>query len=134
MRFVDSNVFVYHMAQDPRYGNVATSILNRIEDGGQAATSTLVISQVCSYLKWRKRPEIIESFLTFLRSIPNLMKVDTTYLDFAQAQEIRTEHEIDWSSWDDIVIAAQMKRLRIQEIYSNDKDFDAIPGIKRVFK
>ena len=62
------------------------------------------------------------------------MKVDTTYLDFAQAQEIRTEHEIDWSSWDDIVIAAQMKRLRIQEIYSNDKDFDAIPGIKRVFK
>ncbi|MGC8849274.1 MAG: type II toxin-antitoxin system VapC family toxin [Candidatus Bathyarchaeia archaeon] len=94
----------------------------------------MVISQVCSYLKWRKRPEIIESFLTFLRSIPNLMKVDTTYLDFAQAQEIRTEHEIDWSSWDDIVIAAQMKRLRIQEIYSNDKDFDAIPGIKRVFK
>lgn len=35
--------------------------------------------------------------------------------------------------WDDLVITAQMKRLGITEIYSNDKDFDRIPWIKRIF-
>jgi len=33
--------------------------------------------------------------------------------------------------WGDIVIAAQMKRLNIKEIYSNDNDFDKIPWIKK---
>jgi len=27
-----------------------------------------------------------------------------------------------------------MRRLKIDEIYSNDRDFDEIPGIKRIFK
>jgi predicted nucleic acid-binding protein len=35
--------------------------------------------------------------------------------------------------WDDIVIAAQMKRLKMKEIYSNDKDFDNIQWVKRLF-
>jgi predicted nucleic acid-binding protein len=35
--------------------------------------------------------------------------------------------------WDDILIVAQMKRIGINEIYSNDKDFDRIPQIKRIF-
>ena len=35
--------------------------------------------------------------------------------------------------WDEMVIAAQMKRLNINEIYSNYSDFDKIPWIKRTF-
>ena len=35
--------------------------------------------------------------------------------------------------WDDLVIAAQMERLKLGEIYSNDRDFDKIRGLKRVF-
>ena len=35
--------------------------------------------------------------------------------------------------WEDIVIASQMKRLDITEIYSNDEDFDKNPWIKRIF-
>ena len=31
-------------------------------------------------------------------------------------------------------MSSQMKRLNIDEIYSNDMDFDVIPGVKRVFK
>ena len=48
MRFVDSNVFVYHMAEDPRYGDTATEIIERIEE---SATLTLVILQVCGIFK-----------------------------------------------------------------------------------
>ncbi|MBS7650757.1 MAG: type II toxin-antitoxin system VapC family toxin [Candidatus Bathyarchaeia archaeon] len=134
MRFIDSNIFVYHMAEDPRYGEVAATIIKRIEDGEQVATSTLVISQVCGYLKWKGRFSVIPTFLTFLRSIPNLIKVDTTFLDFIQAQTFCVEHGIDWSMWDDLIISMQMKNLRIDEIYSNDIDFDKIPEVKRIFE
>ena len=134
MRFVDANVFVYHMEQDPRRGETATAIIKKIEKGEQAATSTLVISQVCGYLKWKKRPDVIPSFLAFLRSLPNVIKVDTTFTDFVQAQEFCVKHSVDWELWDDLIIAVQMKRLKTDEIYSDDVDFDHIPGIKRIFK
>lgn len=133
MRFLDANIFVYHMAQDPQHGDLATTIIKRIEGGEQVITSTIVISQVCGYLKWKKRPDVIPSFLAFLRSLPNLIKVDTTFTDFVEAQEFSIEHNIDWRLWDDLIIAVQMKRLRIDEIYSSDVDFDTIPGVKRIF-
>ena len=131
MRFVDSNIFVYHMANDPRYGEKATKILEKIEEGELAVTSTLVIVQVCSYLRWKKRTEAIFKFLTLLRSLPSLMKVETTFQDFVYAAEIC--EKVGWDVWDDAVIASQMMRLKISEIYSNDADFDRIPGIKRIF-
>lgn len=134
MRFVDSNVFVYHIAGDPEYGNVASRIIERVEEGEEAATSTLVISQVCGYLKWRRRPDVIPNFLGFLRSLPNLTKIDTIFVDFIEAWDLYIRHNLDWGFWDDLIIAAQMNRLNIHEIYSNDKDFDKIPAIKRVFK
>lgn len=134
MRFVDANIFVYHMAQDPRHRELATAIIERIEKGEQVTTSTLVISQVCGYLKWKKRPDVIPSFLAFLRSLPNLIKIDTTFMDFVQAQEFCIEHSLDWRLWDDLIITAQMTRLKIDEIYSNDVDFDIIPGVKRIFE
>jgi len=134
LRFIDSNVFVYHMAGDPEYGDVASEIIGRVEGGEEAATSTLVISQVCGYLKWRRRDDVIPSFLGFLRSLPNLIKIETAFIDFVQARELCVRHNLNWRFWDDLVVAAQMNRMSISEIYSNDKDFDKIPGVKRIFK
>jgi predicted nucleic acid-binding protein len=134
MRFVDSNVFVYHLAKDPRHGKVATAILKRIEEGEEAATSTLVIAQVCGYLKWKRRSDAIPAFLALLRSLPSLVKVETLYDDFLAAERLCEERELPWSLWDDAVIAAQMERLGLSEIYSNDTDFDHIPGVRRVFE
>ena len=131
MRFIDSNIFIYHMANDPEYGEKASKILEKIENGEEATTSTLVIIQVCSYLRWKQKPEVIPKFLSLLRSLPNLEKVETTFQDLIQASEIC--EKIGWNRWDDAVIAAQMKRLKINEIYSNDADFDKIPSIKRIF-
>jgi predicted nucleic acid-binding protein len=133
LRFVDSNVFIYHMAQDPRYGATATRILERIEEGEEAATSTLVIAQVCSYLRWGKREEVIPIYLGFLRSLPNLVKVDTIFEDLVEAVEMSRKLDLGWRTWDDLVIAAQMARMGVMEIYSNDRDFDEILGVKRIF-
>jgi len=132
LRFIDSDIFVYHMADDPRYGDVATAIIERIEDGEHAATSSLGISQVCGYLKWRGRFNVISTFLIFLRFIPNLIKVDTSFLDFVQAQAYHVEHGADWGMWVDLIIAAQMENLRINEIYSNDTDLTGFQGSKNI--
>ncbi len=132
MRFVDSNVFVYHMAQDPMYGQKASTILKNVERGEEVTTSSLVIAQVCAYLKWKKRMDVIPTFLSFLQSLPSLAKVETSFMDFTDAKTSLRRNS-DWKLWDDLVIAAQMKRLGIREIYTNDRDFDAIPGVTRVF-
>ena len=63
-----------------------------------------------------------------------MAKVGTLYGDFIAAERICEERGVPWSSWDDVVIAAQMARLGIGEIYSNDADFDRIPGVRRVFE
>lgn len=44
LRFIDSNVFVYHLPADPRYGRRATAILQSVEDGEETVTSTLSIA------------------------------------------------------------------------------------------
>jgi predicted nucleic acid-binding protein len=62
--------------------------------------------------------------------LTTLEKVETHMLDFEEARSIQLELKLPWSMWDDIVIAAQMRRLNIKEIYSNDEDFDKIPWSK----
>lgn len=133
MRFVDSNVFVYHLAADPTHGQTAKNLLEKIEAGEKSVTSTLVVTQVCSYLKWKERQNAIPLLLSLLKTLTSLQKIETHVLDFEEARNIQSELNLPWSMWDDIVIAAQMKRLNIKEIYSNDNDFDKIPWIKRVF-
>lgn len=133
MPFVDSNIFVYHLAADPVHGQKAKKILENIQDGEKCATSTLIITQVCSYLKWKKKHEAIPIFLSFLKRLTSLDKVETTVLDFEEARSVQSALKLSWSMWDDIVIAAQMKRLKMKEIYSNDKDFDNIRWVKRLF-
>ncbi len=91
MRFVDSNVFVYHLSSDPAYGERAASILKRVENGEECVTSTLVISQVCGYMKWRKKAEAIPRFIGLLRALPSMTKMETTFADFARAAERHTD-------------------------------------------
>lgn len=133
MRFIDSNVFVYLLADDPVYGRRAEKILQRVENGEESITSTLVISQVCAYLKWRKAYDSIPAFIGLLRSLPPMVKDETTFLDIVSAHTLQERTGISWKHWDDLVIASQMERLGTKEIYSNDKDFDIIPNIRRTF-
>ncbi len=132
MRFLDSNVFVYHLLNDPRNGKRAKEILESIEDGQEAAVPLIAIAQVCSYLKWRKLPDTIPIFLKLLQSLPALNKEETAFLDYISAFSLQEKLHLPWAMWDDLVIASQMQRLGIREIYSFDSDFDKIPIVKRL--
>ena len=133
MRFVDSNIFIYHLAGDERYGETASKIIGRISKGEEVTASTLILSQVIAYLRWKKKTYVIPRFIDYLRSSPTIHKLETGFTDFATAQKLQEEAKVGWEAWDDLIIAAQMLRTGITEIYSNDKDFDTIPKIKRVF-
>ena len=133
VRFIDSNIFIYHLAGDERYGETAGKIIGRISGGEKVAASTLIFSQVLAYLRWKNKTRVIPKFLDYLRSSPTIHKFETTFPDLISARKLQEEAGVKWEIWDDLVIAAQMLRAGISEIYSNDKDFDTLPNIRRVF-
>ncbi len=109
-------------------------ILEDAEEGlYEAYTSTLVISQVLAHLERRRRDKAMQVFLEYLEDAP-ISVVETTLQDFIEAKRLAKLHNLSFPSlWDDLVIASQMLRLSIEEIYSNDSDFDRIPRIRRIF-
>ena len=133
MRFIDSNVFAYHLVGDPRYGRRATAILQSVENGEEAVTSSLIVAQVCGYLRWKKKEKVIPIFLSLVKGLTSLRKVETQFTDFLVATDLQKDLQLSWKAWDDLVISAQMKKLGLNEIYSRDADFDSIPQINRIF-
>jgi len=133
-RFIDSNIFVYVLSADPRFSQKALIILEDAEKGlYEAYTSTLVVSQVLAHLERRRRKEALTLFLKYLEESP-IVVIETTFTDYLEAKRIANTYNLNFTKlWDDLVITAQMKRINVNEIYSNDKDFDEIPGIKRIF-
>jgi predicted nucleic acid-binding protein len=132
-RFVDSNLFIYVMMQDPSFAEKSLQILTGFENGVETGwTSTLALSQVFSHLKKRGKHAVVDKFYGYLGSSP-LNVLETSRDDLTRAQDIKKEQALPWSMWDDLVLAAQMERLELLEIYSNDTDFDKIKGLKRVF-
>jgi len=61
------------------------------------------------------------------------MVIETTFLDFVEAVTKMGEPDLDYKIWDDLIISCQMKRSGIQEIYTNDKDFEKIKWVKPIF-
>lgn len=118
---------------DPTHGGSALQVLTRIEEGKETGwTSTLVLSQVFSHLKNRGRHEAIDRFYDYLQGSP-ISVAETTLEDVIRARKAKEEQAQPWGLWDDLVIASQMARLGITEIYSNDTDFDRLKGLKRIF-
>ena len=132
-RFVDSNIFIYVLMDDPAHGSKSVRILTGLEEGRESGwTSTLVLSQVFSHLKKRKNYEAIDKFYDYIEGSP-ISVTQTTRQDLERAKEIKDEHHLSWDSWDDLVLASQMERLKLTEIYSADRDFDRFQNIKRIF-
>jgi len=130
VRFVDSNVFIYVIDKHPKFGETAKEILEKIRKGEEAAISTLAIEEVCVYLIKTGRREEIPTFIDAVRAYGTLLKRPYLFEDLITAKEMMSTHRIGWN---DLVMAAQMQREGIEEIYSNDVDFDRVPGIKRIF-
>ena len=132
-RFIDSNVFIYHIDRNPVFGETSKKILQRIEESEEAVTSTLVLEEILIHVEQEYSAHDIPTVLHSILSYVNLRIIPYSVEDMTRAIEILKDSNFT-PDWDDTIMAAVMERLGIGEIYSNDHHFDKIPSLKRIFK
>jgi len=131
MRFVDTNVFIYALTAHPRFGENARRILERIEGGEAAVTSTLVLCEVAWVLEAMGRQGDIKSTLEKVLSYRALEVVEFSGDDLLMGANNMAIHNVDFN---DGVNAAIMMRLGVSEAYSNDnKHLGRLGFLKLIF-
>lgn len=132
MRFVDANVFIYVLIGSPQKNyQISRNILKRIENGEEAATSIAIIQEVIDWLEYNNRKKEIRTFLTAVNSYLTLNKFPATWENLLTALNDMETYNIDFV---DALTLQTMKKNKINQIYSNDKDFDRVPWTKRIWK
>jgi predicted nucleic acid-binding protein len=132
LRFVDANVFLYTLIGSPKRDfDTSKAILKRVEGGEEAITSLAVIQEVVDWLEYNGRKKEAGVFLAAVNSYTKMKKVSNRWRDFPRASAEAEKEDIDFV---DALTLAVMRREKIAEVYSKDKDFDRIAGIKRVFE
>lgn len=117
-RFVDTNVFIYALTAHPQFGQTAKNILERIEKGEVAITSTLVLCEVAWVLEAMGRQGDIKPTLEKILSYASLEIADFNEDDLLMGASNMASEKLDFN---DGVNLALMMRLGISEVYSNDQ-------------
>jgi len=127
MRYVDVNVFVYWLGDDPDFGEQATSIIRRIENGERALTSSVTLWLTHILLRELAEDYSEKEFIARLKRLFFLQIEPLLIQDYEKAVELMPTYNLDL---EDALHLATAQRKGIKEIYSNDTDFDRTP-IKR---
>jgi len=131
-RFVDTNVFIYTITAHPRFGKISKNILERIEGGEAALTSTLVLCEVAWVLEAMGRQGDIKPTLEKIMSYQTLKVIDFNEDDLLIGANNMSAEQVDFN---DGVNLALMMRLGILEIYSNDqKHLGKLDFLKLIFE
>jgi predicted nucleic acid-binding protein len=132
MRFVDTNVFIYEVIQSPKKDyEIADRILGRIQNGEEAVTSLQVIQEVVDWFHYNRRLKKAGTFILALNSYLTLFKITASWNNFVSAVDDMNKKQI---SFVDSLTLQIMKENGITEIYSNDKDFDRVKWVKRIWE
>jgi len=132
MRFVDANVFIYVLVKSPETDyEISRRILKRVENGEETATSLAVIQEVVDWLEYNNRKKEVRSFLTAVNSYLTMNKLNITWDELLTALDDIDEHKIDFV---DALTLQTMKKNKINEICSNDTDFDRVEWIERIWE
>ena len=118
MRFIDTNIFIYALTAHPSFGQTAKRILERLENGEEATTSTLVLCEIAWVLEAMGKQGSIESTLEKILSYNSLKTIEITSDDMLMGANNMAAYNVDFN---DGVNIALMMRLGISEIYSNDR-------------
>jgi len=137
MRFLDANVFIYAYykpksklsEKQRKMKECAKEIVRRINEGEDVMTTIVHLSEVSNILKRALPMEDLYSLLVGLFSLDNIKIVDVTKEDYFGAMELMKELKIDPN---DCLAVEVMKREGLTEIYTFDKGFDDVGGIRRI--
>lgn len=132
MRFVDSNVFIYVLVKSPKDDyETAKRILQRIEEGEAAITNTAVVQEIVDWLEYNNKRREVEKFLTAINSYITMKKAEVSWNEMMEAISDMKKYDLDFV---DALILQTMKKNNVKEIYTNDKDFNRVKGIRRIWK
>jgi len=137
-RYIDVNVFVYWLGGHPDFGDRAAEWLRyaQVSKRGSYITSTLTIYETLVILGGLKETNLrdsdfVEHVLKAFKALSNRILFEPLTLeDFERGLELMNTYRIDL---EDALHVACAIRLGAKEIISNDKDFDRIKEIRRVF-
>ena len=132
MRFVDSNVFIYVLVKSPKDDyETAKRILQRIEEGEAAITNTAVVQEIVDWLEYNNKRREVEKFLTAINSYITMKKAEVSWNEMMEAISDMKKYDLDFV---DALTLQTMKKNNVKEIYTNDKDFNRVKGIRRIWK
>jgi len=131
-RFVDTNIFIYALTDHPSFGRAAKKILERIQKGESAMTSTLVFCEISWVLEAMGKQGDIKPTLEKIASYSTLEVVCCEENDLLIGAENMSTYRIDFN---DGVNLALMMRMDISEVYSNDqKHLGKLDFLKLIFE
>lgn len=132
MRFIDANVFIYTLTKSPQTSfETSRRILKRVEEGEEAITSTAIIHEVADWLEYNDRRREVKAFLIAVNSYVSLRKSAASWEDMLSALDYMEANDIDYV---DALTLRLMKRNGVNEVYSNDRDFDRVEWVKRIWE
>ena len=129
-RFVDTNVFVYAMTGHPEFGDTARAILELIEKGENALTSTLVLCEVAWVLEAMGRQADIKPALEKILSYNTLEIIGFDEDDLLVGAQNTARYNIDFN---DGVNLAIMMKTGITEAYTNDTKHLGTIGFLKIY-
>ena len=130
-RFVDTNIFIYALTAHPIFGKTAKKILERIEKGEPAITSTLVMCEVAWVLEAMGKQGDIKPALEKMMAYKTLEVMSFNGDDLLVGANNMNSENFDFN---DGVNLALMMRLGVTEAYSNDqKHFGKVDFLKLIF-
>jgi hypothetical protein len=132
--YVDINIFVYWLGNHPKFGETAYKWIKKIENSqrGKYVTSSLTLYETLVIMagltgKNLKDEAFTEEVIKSMTQIKGLIIEPLKPEDFTKAVDLMKEYNLDY---EDSIHLAVALRTGVQEILSNDKDFDVAP-IKR---
>ena len=132
MPFVDTNIFLQYLTKDdPDKAQACLELFKRAEANQITLTATeTVIAEVVYVLSSKRTYNLprdqIRARLYPLLTLQGLrLPQRRTVL---RALDLYVAYEIDF---EDALIVAHMERGAIRDVYSYDRDFDEVPGVKR---
>ena len=134
--YVDINVFVYWLGNHPSFGEPALKWIRMIENSarGKYVTSSLTIYEtlvIIAGLTGRSLKDriMVEKVVDSITSLKGLVIEPLKLEDLIQAYELMKEYDLDY---EDSLHLTTALRTKVNEVISNDKDFDRTP-LKRNF-
>jgi len=137
-RYIDVNVFVYWLGGHPELSEKAAEWLRqaRISKRGSYATSTLTIYETLVVLAGLRGASLkdwnfVKHVLKAFEALGDRVHYEPlTFEDFKRGLEIMMTYRLDF---EDALHIACALRLGVKEIISNDRDFDKVREIRRIF-